>query len=617
MASPHFPGCFEVENRGEVTVVNFMSRSIPDKHAFLLAGEQFFSQGEDIGGGELWLNFSNVEIITSQALGGLIALQKKVEKTGGRLILCNIPPLLEEIIQATRLDQILHIQNTNEKRSSKSPTRPSTAPREGSSGSQPGRSAPLDLPVVLCESRSTHARQLLQTLGLELEVVSLPDLGAVLEYCQDKIPAALVLALPWPGNPPGDNPGDLPILRFIQGFGRQAPIFLYAETNRLPLEIYCQVLAAGAKQVFNEESPTFAEDLRQVLTRLVRNLQSSHEEEEELFSLFAGFGLIGKHVAWRDVFRRALKASQFSDLPILILGETGTGKQRLAEAIQRLDPKRKDKPFLTLNCGALSKSLAESELFGHTKGAFSGAQSDRPGLFRMAEGGTLLLDEIGELDLELQPKLLRVLQEHLLLPIGADFEHSVDVRIMAATNRPLEQMIKEGKFREDLYQRLNVFRIHIPPLRERPDDIEVQARYFLKLHQIGRDQRVTDFGLRVLEALRLLPWEGNSRQLENLLREALAQKEHGTLLQMEDLPPWVFEKLAQLRPQAPEVDSRETLLQLAVEEKWPLNKAMEAFERRLLQVVLERNGGNRTLTASELGMTTRSIFNKIKKYRLD
>ena len=145
----------------------------------------------------------------------------------------------------------------------------------------------------------------------------------------------------------------------------------------------------------------------------------------------------------REVFRRAVKASHFSDLPVLILGETGTGKQRLAEAVHALDLCRRDKPFVTVNCGALSKTLAESELFGHAKGAFSGASGERKGLFRAANGGTLMLDEIGELDLELQPKLLRVLQERRLLPVGEDYEHPIDVRVIAATNRPLETMIAE------------------------------------------------------------------------------------------------------------------------------------------------------------------------------
>src|SRR5262249_47994638 len=286
--------------------------------------------------------------------------------------------------------------------------------------------------------------------------------------------------------------------------------------------------------------------------------------------------------------------------------------QRLAEAIHRLDAQRCQKPFRTLNCSALTRTLAESELFGHARGAFTGAQGERPGLFRAAQGGTLLLDEVGELHLELQPKLLRVLQEQRLLPVGADYEHAVDVRIIAATNRPLEQMVAAGTFRADLYQRLNVFQIRIPPLRERPEDIAVQARHFLKIYQRRRPRPVPDFSRRALEALRLLPWEGNTRQLENLVREVLAHTDGGLCLQLEDLPRWVVEMLAQLPPPAPEVDSRDALVQGALKRKLSLAEAVEEYERRLLQTVLERNAGNRTRTAAELGLTPRSIFNKIK-----
>ncbi|HEX5271328.1 MAG TPA: sigma-54 dependent transcriptional regulator, partial [Gemmataceae bacterium] len=320
-----------------------------------------------------------------------------------------------------------------------------------------------------------------------------------------------------------------------------------------------------------------------------------------------------------EVFRRAVKAGHFSDLPVLILGETDTGKQRLAEAIHALDPRRRDRPFVTINCAALSKNLAESELFGHGKGAFSGAQAERKGLFRSANGGTLMLDEIGELDPELQPKLLRVLQEQRLLPVGEDYESPIDVRVIAATNRPLETMIAEGTFREDLYQRLNVFRVRIPALRERPEDVEVQARQFLAEYQEGRDDRATDFGPRVLDVLRSLPWEGNTRQLENLVREALAHREGtGPLLEITDLPRWVFEKVAHApAPAAPPPAALDHMVEEACHAGLSLTQAVEEYERRLLARVLAETGGNRTHAAHRLGLTPRTIFIKVKKYQLD
>src|SRR5262249_25725542 len=253
-----------------------------------------------------------------------------------------------------------------------------------------------------------------------------------------------------------------------------------------------------------------------------------------------------------------------------------------------------ERPFVTVNCSAISKALAESELFGHAKGAFSGAGVDRRGLFRAAEGGTLLLDEVGELDMELQPKLLRVLQERRLLPVGEDYEHAIDVRVMAATNRPLTEMVAKGRFREDLYQRLNVFQIRVPPLRERPDDIPPQARFFLEKYQGGRPEVVTGFAPRVLEVLQRLPWEGNSRQLENLIWEVLAHREGGPVVEMEGLPHWVLETLATAPERAPARDRLDSDVQRVCAQKLPLNKAVEEYERRLLQAILQQNGGNRT-----------------------
>jgi transcriptional regulator with PAS, ATPase and Fis domain len=174
----------------------------------------------------------------------------------------------------------------------------------------------------------------------------------------------------------------------------------------------------------------------------------------------------------------------------------------------------------------------------------TGADSARLGVFRAAHGGTLLLDEIGDLDRELQPKLLRVLQQRRLVPVGEDCEHSVDVRVIAATNRPLEQMVASGEFRADLYERLNVLCIRIPPLRERPEDVEVQARHFLALYQSGKSQSLRDFSPKAMEALRLFTWGGNTRQLQNLLRETLARKPEGPLIELEDLPRWVSSRCA-------------------------------------------------------------------------
>jgi transcriptional regulator with GAF, ATPase, and Fis domain len=452
-------------------------------------------------------------------------------------------------------------------------------------------------------------------------VVEASDLSTLKALCDHGLAEVIALPLLWPDEAsPAGEAGPLylspEVLAFLHAEARKRDVIVYTDTNRIPMGVYCKALTAGARRVLNDQSPTFESDLTETLVRLENDRQSRQGEQGQFGQLFAGMGLVGTSPALREVFRRVIKASHFSDLPVLLLGETGTGKQQIAEAIHRLDPRRCDKPFVTVNCSAIHDTLAGSELFGHVKGAFSGADRDRAGLFRAAEEGTLLLDEIGELDLKLQPKLLRVLQERRLLPVGQDYEHPIDIRIIAATNRPLCDMVAKGAFREDLYQRLNVFRIVIPPLRERREDIEVQALYFLKEWTDQHDKTVA-FGPRVLEALRLLPWEGNSRQLRNFLWEALAHKDDDTVLGMEDLPQWVLEALAHRNDAAQEVFVDESLTKRAIEKGLSLSEAVEEYERRLLQEVLQRYNGNRTRTAEKLGLTPRSIFNKIKKYGLE
>ena len=415
--------------------------------------------------------------------------------------------------------------------------------RDAALSEQPDSFAPPYRPeILLCDPNLTRAERIQSALAGCGRVLCHTKLTTARLACELGSPSIIVL--PFDG---AASPETAATLEFVRSFARHAAILVYTDTSQLPIALYCRPLAAGARQILNEQSPTFREDLTAAVERLTHDLEAQFQEQHQLGEVFAGCGLIGRSAAMREVFRRAIKASHFSDLPLLILGETGTGKQRLAEAIHALDPRRRDKPFITINCAALSKTLAESELFGHGKGAFSGATAERKGLFRAANGGTLMLDEIGELDLDLQPKLLRVLQERRLLPVGEDYEHPIDVRVIAATNRPLEQMIADNKFREDLYQRLNVFRIHLPPLRERPDDVELQARFFLDRYQDDKANRVIDFEPRALEVLRSLSWEGNTRQLENCIREALAEREGtGPRLEMTDLPRWVFEKLSEV-----------------------------------------------------------------------
>jgi anti-anti-sigma factor len=616
----------QVDHLPGLTVVNFTDRTIVDEPTAHVIGERLARLAEEAGRDQLLLNLGNVEHMSSVGLSNLISCQKKLQAAGGRLVLCNLNPTLDEVLRTTRLSQMFDIEaaapaGNNRIAAYLAPgNHLSDPPARGAESRRP--------PVVLCDPRTEWAGRLVAALQHGLSVVHLADLCALADYCRKHTTAAVAIPMSWAASGAPARAGlDPAVAEFLRTHSRQFAVVVYGDTQHTPLAVYCQALAAGARQVINESAPEFADELRRTLTRLVRDHGARVREEEHLTDVFARQGLIGCSPALREVFARVLKAAYFSDLPVLILGETGTGKQLVAQAIHRLDPRRRDRPFLTLNCSAVSKTLAESALFGHTKGAFSGAAQERLGLFRAAEGGTLLLDEIGELDLEMQPKLLRVLQERRLLPVGADLEHAVDVRIIAATNRPLAAMVAEEKFRQDLYQRLNVFQIRIPPLRERPEDVEPQARHFLAACQTGPQPAVTDFGPHVLQVLRQLPWEGNTRQLENVIREALAHKEHGQLLQVEDLPRWTLEALAEPPPgAAPEAPARpasplsgdplQTMAQQACERGLTLHEALAEYERRLLQVALEQHGGNRTRTAKSLGLTPRSVFEKIRKYRL-
>jgi anti-anti-sigma factor len=605
MLAPIAHPLLDVDRQGNLTVATLTARALADEQAVHSLGEQLSRLASEVGRHRLMLNLGNVELLGTLALGQLITCQKRIRTAGGRLMLCNLNPTIEEIFRTTRMDELFDIWKDTALPSDEEPSR-TTHALAG---------------VALCDPRPDYADLLTIALMQDLPITRYSSLDELERNCRRDLPAAIALPLQWPGAVEYDPA----VLGFIREFGRHVAIVVYADTNRLSIESYSRALAAGARQVVHEETHTFVEDLRQTLTRLVSDHLAHLEEQEHLTALFAQHGLIGASPALREVFLRAIKASHLSDLPILILGETGTGKQRLAEAIHALDQRRGQRPFVTVNCSAISKTLAESELFGHSRGAFSGAASDRLGLFRAANGGTILLDEVGELDLELQPKLLRVLQERRLLPLGEDFEHPIDVRIIAATNRPLEDMIAQGRFRADLYQRLNVFQVRIPPLRERPDDIECQARHFLLSYQQRKGERtIIDLSPRVVDALKLLPWEGNTRQLENLIRETLAHKQRGQLLQMEDLPRWVLEKIAST-PHAPiptttaekDTDSLSQMARQACDDGLTLSEAVDEFERRLLLETLKRTGGNRTRTASLLGLNPRSIFNKIKKHKLD
>lgn len=302
--------------------------------------------------------------------------------------------------------------------------------------------------------------------------------------------------------------------------------------------------------------------------------------------------LVGHSPAWLRAVERARQVAA-TDADILLQAESGTGKELIARMVHRLSPRR-DRPFVAINCAAFPETLLESELFGHAKGAFTGAAAAKAGKFELAHGGTLLLDEAGEMPLALQPKLLRALQEREFDRLGETHSVKVDIRVIATTNRPLGAMVKEGSFRADLYYRLNVVPISLPPLRERREDIAELAEHFARMYApAGRAPRLTpEFMARLEQHL----WPGNVRELANLMRRAVALS--GSEISTDVLEP------SELPAQAG-----------APEHLCP-GLSVDEAEKRLYQMTLEATGGNRSRAAEMLGVSLRTVRNKVREYGL-
>ena len=298
--------------------------------------------------------------------------------------------------------------------------------------------------------------------------------------------------------------------------------------------------------------------------------------------------IIGVCPSMLEVFRKLQKVAT-TDISVLITGETGTGKELIARELHRRSG-RAQGPFVVINCGAIPENLIESELFGHVRGAFTGAVGTRPGKFQVADHGTLFLDEIGELPVNLQVKLLRALQERVVFRVGDSRPEKVDIRVVAATNRVLEEEIRVGHFREDLYYRLNVVNLWLPPLRERGDDVLIIAKALLSKYADEYRSTVQGFTPQALASIKKSLWPGNIRQLENRIKKALVLCEH-TLLSPEDLDLGKEGETGIL----------------------PLEKAKEEFQRKYVLDVLERNNGNRTQTARDLGVDPRTIFRYLER----
>ena len=304
---------------------------------------------------------------------------------------------------------------------------------------------------------------------------------------------------------------------------------------------------------------------------------------------------IGRSKSWLEVLRLAETVAP-TDSTVLITGESGTGKEVVARYIHDLST-RTDNSFLSINCGALPESLLESELFGHVKGSFTGAVKDKTGLFAAANNGTFFLDEIGETTPSTQVKLLRVLQQREVIPVGATESIAVNTRVLAATNRDLEEEIKRGAFRADLFYRLNVIAVHLPPLRQRTDDIPLLAESFLARSAQLRNEAPKGLAEDTLDALMAYGWPGNVRELENALERAVILSP-GSKIQLDALPERVTERRAEP----------------LVSERTPVTPTLEAIERAYIQWVLQNEGGNKSRAADMLGIDPSTLYRKLARY---
>jgi transcriptional regulator with GAF, ATPase, and Fis domain len=382
------------------------------------------------------------------------------------------------------------------------------------------------------------------------------------------------------------------ILGVLQVDNRDAPgMFDEADLDRLAL------LAQSASQAFARARAL--ERLREALERQrSENVFLKAREERRHAS-----GILGESAAMKALFTKIDKVVD-TRVTVLILGETGTGKELVASAVHYRSSRR-DKLFVAQNCAALPENLLESELFGYRKGAFTGAREDKKGLFELADGGTLFLDELGEMPLSLQAKMLRVIQEGEVRPVGATSSRKVDVRIVAATNRDLEREVAEGRFREDLYYRVSVFPIELPPLRERRGDVQILARHFLERYAAEFGRAVRGFTAEALERLAAYPFPGNVRELENEVQRLVIQVDDREVVELSDLSARIRAASSERRPVAegepPNGDGT-------------LKERVEAVEMRILEEALALHGGNKSATAKALGITREGLHKKLKGY---
>jgi len=370
-----------------------------------------------------------------------------------------------------------------------------------------------------------------------------------------------------------------------------------------------EAMHKGAYDYFTK--PVDQEKLKAVLDRMIDRIADREEVHRLTWDLaeHGRFGrLLGRSQAMKEIYRMIEQAAP-STASVLITGESGTGKEMVARTLHDKNPTRRGKPFVAVNCAAIPHDLLESEIFGHERGSFTGAVSTREGCFEQAHGGTLLLDEIGEMTPELQAKLLRLLEERVVRRIGGQKEIPVDVRLISSTNVKIDRAIAEGKFREDLFYRLNVLTLHLPPLRQRTEDIPLLARYFLNDYARQNGKTITDFRPEAVEAMQAHSWPGNVRELRNIVERAVIVA-RSQWIEVSDLHGLNRGGAAA----AGRSDSPPANGAAGGNVVVSVGTTVEEAERRLIEETLRSTNRNKTKAAEILGISTKTLHNKLKKY---
>jgi two-component system, NtrC family, response regulator len=434
--------------------------------------------------------------------------------------------------------------------------------------------------------------QMKWALAQDYDIILAEDRPSAVAATKKAQPAVITLDLGLPPVPAGVEEGFAALDEILSENSQTKVIII---TGRGEKENALRAIEKGAYDFFYK--PIQLDELKVVLNRAFYVTQLEQEQRTLQKKLSGGTfeGMLGTCQKMQDIYAVIRKVST-TDVPVLIMGESGTGKELVARAIHRLSV-RQANPFIVINCGAIPENLLESELFGHEKGAFTGAHIQRKGRVEMVEGGSLFLDEIGELPLSLQVKMLRFLQEHVIERVGGREQIEVDARVIAATNRDLKEAMKGGSFREDLYFRLGVILIYLPPLRERGGDIVLLAKAFLERYaDENKKRKIKGFTDQSLDAIAQYAWPGNVRELENRVKRAVIMAEGSKIvpsdLDMEEVPPFprpAFENMG-------------------------LKEARESLERDLLAKAVARNIGNLTKAATELGVSRPTLYDLMEKY---